>query len=464
MDLDGLLIARLQFAFTIAFHIIFPTFTIGLAAFIAFLEGVWLKTKDERYLMLARFWTKVFALSFAMGVVSGIVMSYQFGTNWSGYSEKLGNVLGPLIGYEVLTAFFLEATFLGVMLFGWKRVPPWLHFLSSVIVAVGTTISAFWILSANSWMQHPVGHRMVDGVALPVDWFTIIFNPTFPLRFAHMVIAAYLTTAFVVMAVGARYLRRGLHGHGGRVMLRAGLGMALVLAPLQLFIGDAHGLKTAEVQPAKVAAMEAHWDSSDAAPLVLFAWPDEQAEANRAAIEIPYIASLIITHELDGKFPGLKDFPREDRPPVKPVFFSFRVMVGIGLLMILLALWGGWRWWRGRLFEDGWFLRAIAWSWPGGFVAVLAGWVVAETGRQPWVATGILRTVDAASPVAAGAVLSSLLLFIAVYAIVFAAGIYYINRLLEKGPPVLEDGADETPLGTTLSSASSAARAATEEA
>ncbi|MEZ5464114.1 MAG: cytochrome ubiquinol oxidase subunit I [Lysobacteraceae bacterium] len=462
MDLDGLLIARLQFAFTIAFHIIFPTFTIGLAAFIAFLEGVWLKTGNERYLMLARFWTKVFALSFAMGVVSGIVMSYQFGTNWSGYSEKLGNVLGPLIGYEVLTAFFLEATFLGVMLFGWNRVPPWLHFMSSVIVAVGTTISAFWILSANSWMQHPVGFRLENGIAYPVDWLAIVFNPTFPLRFTHMVIASYLTTAFVVMAVGARYLRRGLHQHGGRVMLRTGLGMALLLAPLQLFIGDLHGLQAADVQPAKIAAVEAHWDSSEPAPLVLFAWPDEDAETNHASIEIPHLASLLITHDIDGTFSGLKDFAREDRPPVKPVFFSFRIMVGIGMLMILLALWGGWRWWRGRLFEKGWYLRLIAWSWPGGFIAVLAGWVVAETGRQPWVATGILRTVDAASPVAAGAVLSSLLLFIAVYAIVFAAGIYYINRLLEKGPPVLKADDPAAPVGTTMRAASEAARAATE--
>jgi len=437
MELDGVLLARIQFAFTIAFHIIFPAFTIGLAAFIAFLEALWLKSGDVRYHSLARFWTKVFAVSFAMGVVSGIVLSYQIGTNWSGFSRILGNVLGPLMSYEVLTAFFLEATFLGIMLFGWNRVPPWLHFTASVLVALGTALSAFWILSANSWMHSPAGYRIEAGVVYPVDWFAIVFNPTFPLRFAHMMVAAYLTTAFVVLAVGARYMRRGVHGHGAQLMLRAGLGMALLLAPLQLVIGDLHGLKTAEVQPAKVAAMEGHWDGSKPAPLILFAWPDVAGERNLMQIGIPNLASWIITHDPHGTFPGLKDFSRDLRPPVAPVFFSFRIMVGIGLLMIALALWGGWLWLRGRLLQSEGFLFVASWSWPLGFIAVISGWIVAEVGRQPWVATGLLRTADAVSPVAPGAVLSSLILFVVVYAIVFAFGSYYINRLLEKGLPKL---------------------------
>ncbi|HET6604797.1 MAG TPA: cytochrome ubiquinol oxidase subunit I [Xanthomonadaceae bacterium] len=447
MELDGLLLARLQFAFTIAFHIIFPTFTIGLSAFIAFLEARWLWTRQPSFHLAARFWTKVFAVSFAMGVVSGIAMSYQFGTNWSGFSRVLGNVLAPLIGYEVLTAFFLEATFLGVMLFGWNRVAPWLHFMATVIVAVGTSLSAFWILSANSWMHAPAGFRIHEGIVYPVDWWAIVFNPTFPLRLAHMLVAAYLTTAFVVLAVGARYLRRGVHVEAARTMIRAGLGAALVLAPAQLVIGDFHGLDALEYQPAKVAAMEAHWDSSGPGALVLFAWPDAAAETNRYELAIPKLASLILTHDLDGRFPGLTDFPREDRPPIAPVFFGFRIMVGIGLAMIVLSLWGGWLWLRGRVFESPAFLRVAALSWPAGFIAVLAGWVVAEVGRQPWVATGILRTADAASPIQPGNVAASLALFLVVYTIVFAAGIYYLNRLLEKGLPSADQlTGRETPL------------------
>ena len=318
MDLDPVLLARLQFAFTVTFHIIFPSFTIGLSAFIATLLVRWMLTGREHLHRLARFWTKIFAVSFAMGVVSGIVLSYQFGTNWSRFSVVAGNVVGPLIGYEVLTAFFLEATFLGVMLFGWRRVPPWLHVMSAIFVAVGTAISAFWILAANSWMQTPVGYELRAGVAYPLDWLAIIFNPSFPYRFAHMLTATYLTTSLVVLAVGARYLLAGRHPEESRTMMRMGIGMLALLGPLQLLIGDQHGLNTLEHQPIKIAAMEAHWDGSKPGALVLFAWPDEKAEMNRFEIAIPKAGSLILRHDPNGLFPGLKSVPPADRPPLHP--------------------------------------------------------------------------------------------------------------------------------------------------
>ncbi|HMJ27823.1 MAG TPA: cytochrome ubiquinol oxidase subunit I [Xanthobacteraceae bacterium] len=447
MDLDALLLSRLQFAFTIIFHIIFPTFTIGLSAYIATLCVMWMRTGKQHYRVLARFWTKIFAVSFAMGVVSGIVLSYQFGTNWSRYSAVLGNVVGPMIGYEVLVAFYLEATFLGVMLFGWNRVPPWLHTLSAVVVAVGTTFSAFTILSANSWMQTPVGYEMRDGVAFPLDWVAIVFNPSFPYRLAHMVNAAYLTTSFVVLAVGARYLLAGRHLEHGRTMLRMAVGFAAIVAPLQLFIGDQHGLNTLAHQPLKIAAIEAHWDGSVPGELVLFAWPDEAAETNRFAVTIPHGASLLLTHSWDGLFPGLKSVPPRDRPPVAPPFFAFRIMVGIGMFMILSALTGVWLWWRGLLFETRWYLWPAQYVWWMGFAAVISGWIVTETGRQPWVAYGILRTAEAVSPLAANTVATSLVLFVLVYGIVFAMGIYYINRLIARGPegPAVEPPSTGTP-------------------
>ena len=434
MDFDATFLARIQFAFTVSFHIIFPSFTIGLAAFIATLLVRWRLTGQEHLHRLARFWTKIFAVSFAMGVVSGIVLSYEFGTNWSGFSRIVGNVLGPLLGYEVLTAFFLEASFLGIMLFGWNRVSPNLHVTSAVLVAIGTSLSAFWILAANSWMQTPAGHEVRDGIAYPVSWLEIIFNPSFPYRFSHMFTAAYLTTSLVVAAVGARYLLAGRFVEESKTMLRMGIGMVAILAPLQLFIGDQHGLNTLQHQPAKVAAMEAHWDGNEPADLVLFAWPSESQEKNLFEISIPNFASVILTHTWDGRIKGLKDFAPQDRPPVKPVFFAFRVMVGLGLLMIAAGLIGAFLWWRGALFNTQWFLRPLSMSWPAGFIAILAGWWVTETGRQPWLATGIVRTADAASPVSAGAVLTTLVLFVIVYGIVFSMGIYYINRLIEKGP------------------------------
>jgi cytochrome d ubiquinol oxidase subunit I len=379
-------------------------------------------------------WTKVFAISFGMGVVSGIVLSYQFGTNWSRFSVVVGNVIGPLIGYEVLTAFFLEATFLGILLFGRDKVPRWLHVTSAILVAVGTSISAFWILSANSWMHTPTGHEMRNGIAFPVSWFEIIFNPSFPYRFAHMLNATYLTTSMVVLAVGARYLVEKRFVAEAKTMVRMGLGMVAIMAPLQLLIGDLHGLNTAEHQPAKLAAMEAHWDGSKPAPFVIFAWPDAETETNRFSLEIPKVGSLLIKHDPDGLFKGLKDFPRSERPSVVQVFFAFRIMVGIGLVLIAVGLIGAWLWWRGKVFDTRWYLRAVAPLWPAGFIAILAGWVVTETGRQPWIATGILRTADAASPISLSAVATSLIAFIVVYTVVFGMGIHYIRRLLLRGP------------------------------
>jgi cytochrome d ubiquinol oxidase subunit I len=462
MDFDPVFLARIQFAFTVTFHIIFPSFTIGLSAYIATLLVMWQRTGADRYHRLARFWTKIFAVSFAMGVVSGIVLSYQFGTNWSRFSLFAGNVIGPLIGYEVLTAFYLEATFLGVLLFGWRRVPPWLLTMSAIIVAIGTAISAFWILSANSWMQTPAGHEVRGGIAYPLDWIAVIFNPSFPYRFAHMMIAAYLTTALVVLAVGARYLLAGRTVEEARTMLRMAVAMMAVLAPLQLVVGDLHGLNTLQHQPIKVAAMEAHWETQKGAPLVLFAWPDETAESNRFEIAIPKAGSLILTRDPEGEVQGLKSVPPADRPPVVPVFFAFRIMVGIGLVLIAIGWIGAWLWWRGRLFEGRWFLRPVAHSWWLGFVAVICGWIVTESGRQPWLVSGLLRTADGISPVPAASVASTLVLFVLIYGVVFSMGIYYINRLIARGMEGLtvEPPHTGTPF-RPLSSAAEAAREAT---
>jgi len=442
MDFDPLVLARLQFAFTVMFHIIFPTFTIGLSAYIATLGVLWVRSGEERYHRLMRFWTRIFAVSFAMGVVSGIVMSYQFGLNWSRYSATVGNVVGPLIGYEVLMAFFLEATFLGVLLFGFNRVPPWLYALSAAIVALGTAMSAFWILAANSWMQTPAGYVMRDGVAYPTDWVAVIFNPSFPYRLAHMVNAAYLTTGFVVLAVGARLLLAGRHVTEARTMLRMAIGLTAILAPLQLVLGDLHGLNTLKYQPIKVAAMEAHWDGSKPGDFEIFAWPDEKTQRNLYSLSIPNASSLILTHKLNGLFKGLDSVARADRPPVPYVFFAFRAMVGLGLFMIAAALLGAFLWWCGSLFETRWYLKVMAQCWWVGFIAVLAGWVTTEVGRQPWVVEGILRTADASSPVPGESVALTLALFVIAYGVVFSFGIYYINRLIAggMGEPVGETG------------------------
>ena len=434
MDPHALLLARLQFAFTISFHIIFPAFSIGLSAFIATLLVLWRRTGLAHYHRLARFWTKIFAVSFAMGVVSGIPLSYEFGTNWSRFSVVVGNVLGPLIGYEVLTAFFLEASFLGVMLFGWRRVAPWLHVTAAILVALGTAISGFWILSANSWMHTPAGFEIRNGIAFPVDWVAVIFNPSFPFRFAHMMTAAYLTTSVVVLAAGARYLLAGKFEQEARTMLHMGIGMVAVLGPVQLLLGDMHGLNTLHHQPIKIAAIEAHWEDKGPADLVLFALPDEQHGRNRAEIAIPRLGSLILTHDWNGRFVGLNDVPRADRPPVTSVFFAFRLMVGIGVILITLGLTGAVLWWRRRLFGARWYLRLAQFAWPVGFIAILAGWLTTESGRQPYIAYGILRTDHASSPVAAATVATSLAAFVLVYTVVFSIGIYYIRRLIAKGP------------------------------
>jgi len=453
MEFDPVLLARLQFAFTIAFHIIFPSFTIGLSAYIATLHVTAWLTDQDRFLRIARFWTKIFAISFGMGVVSGVVISYELGTNWSRFSRIAGNVIGPLAGYEVLSAFFLEASFLAILLFGGKRVPRWLHVLSAVIVAVGTAISAFWILSANSWMHTPAGHEIRDGVAVPVNWWAIVFNPSFPYRLAHMLNASYLTAGFVVLAVSCRYLLRGDHVDEARTMLRMAIGLLVVLAPLQIFIGDQHGLNTLAHQPTKIAAMEAHWDSSKPGDFHIFAWPDAKAEKNHFEISIPHGSSLILTHEWNGRIPGLKDVPPGDRPPLVTVFFAFRIMIAIGFFLAAAAICGAFLWWRGKLFETRWYLLVMAQTWWMGFVAVIAGWVVTESGRQPWIVQGILRTADATSPVIGPAIAVTFALFFAVYGIIFSAGIYFINRLIVKGLDAATTDQPAVRLGGALAAA-----------
>ena len=432
-SLDPVLLARIQFGFTIAFHILFPAFTIGLAAWLAVLELLWWLRDSAIHGEISRLWTKVFAISFGMGVVSGIVLSYQFGTNWSVLSDRAGNILGPLLSYEVLTAFFLEATFIGVMLFGRDRVSRPVHVLSACMVALGTLISAFWILAANSWMQTPQGHELRGDIFYPVDWAAIVFNPSFPYRFLHMVAAAFLTTALAVAGVGAWYLLAQRRADHGRIMVGMALSIIVWLAPLQAVIGDLHGLNVGEHQPAKLAAIEAHWETQRGAPLILFAWPDMAEERNHAEVAIPRLGSLILTHRWDGEITGLKAFAPEDRPSVPIVFWSFRLMVGLGILMIVIAAASIWLYFRGRLFDSRWFLRLLVLSAPAGFVAVLAGWVTAEVGRQPWVVYGLLRTADAASPVPGGSIAVSLALFVLVYGVVFGAGLYYIAKVVRDG-------------------------------
>ena len=438
-EFDPLLLSRIQFAFTVSFHILFPAFTIGLAAWLVVLETLYLKTGRAIYMETAQHWTKIFAVSFGMGVVSGVVLSYEFGTNWSELSRRGGNVIGPLMSYEVLTAFFLEAGFLGIMLFGRGRVPKWVHFFATCMVALGTVISAFWILSANSFMQTPAGHSIAeDGVLHVEDWWQVIFNPSFPYRFAHMVAACYLTTAFVVAGIGAWYILRERSVPHGRIMVGMALSLLVWLAPLQLVIGDWHGLNTREHQPAKVAAIEAHWETMRRAPLILFAIPDTKEEKNHYELAIPALGSLILGHEWDAEIQGLKAFPPNERPnPIIP-FFAFRIMVGIGMIMIAVGFTGAVLWLIGGLYTTRWFLRILVWVSPLGFVAVLSGWFVTEVGRQPWTVYGILRTADAVSPVSGGSVFFSLILFVIVYGIVFGAGLYYIAKLVQRGP-------DETP-------------------
>ncbi len=438
--LEALDLARIQFAFTISFHIIFPAITIGLASFLAVLEGLWLKTKQEVYRDLYHYWLKIFAVNFGMGVVSGIVMAYQFGTNWSGFSEFAGSVTGPLLAYEVLTAFFLEAGFLGVMLFGWNRVGPGLHFFSTLMVAIGTLISTFWILSSNSWMHTPQGYEIINDVVVPVDWFAIVFNPSFPYRLLHMATAAYLATAFFVGAAAAWHLLRGRNTPPVRKMLSMAMWMALIVAPIQAVIGDFHGLNTLEHQPAKIAAMEGHWENTpgEATPLILFGWPDMEREETRFKVEIPYLGSLILQHSLTEQVPALKEFAPEDRPNSTIVFWTFRIMVAIGLLMILCGLWSLILRLRGKLFTSRPFLTFAMWMGPSGVIAILAGWFTTEIGRQPWVIYNVMRTADAVTPHSATQLSVTLAMFVIIYMAVFGVGFAYVMRLVRKGPVVHE--------------------------
>jgi len=437
---DALLLARIQFAANMTFHILFPTISIALGWTLLFFRTRWLRTRDLAWLTAYRFWTKVFALTFALGVVSGITMSFQFGTNWPGYMEKVGNIAGPLLGYEVLTAFFLEATFLGVMLFGHGKVSERVHLLATFLVAFGTTMSAFWILSLDSWMQTPAGHEIIDGEFHVVSWFDVVFNPSFPYRLAHMLLASALTVAFLMAGVSAWQLLRKVANGSTAKVLRTGLTMGAVLIPLQIFVGDLHGLNTLEHQPQKVAAMEGVWETERGAPLLLFAWPDEKTRSNHFEIGVPKVASLILTHELDGEIKGLNEFIGA-HPPVAPVFFGFRIMVGTGMLMLASSWFGLWLYRR-----RGWVAtalpRPLLWLLTGmvfsGWVATVAGWYVTEIGRQPYIVFGLLKTADVASNVPAPTIALSLALYLTVYLALIVSYIGVVKYMAEKHIDAIE--------------------------
>jgi cytochrome d ubiquinol oxidase subunit I len=439
MALDPLLLSRLQWAWVIAWHILLPAFTVGLGSYIAVLEGLYFFTGREIWFRISGFWIKIFAVSFGMGVVSGIIMPFQFGTNWSRFTDATADVLSPLLAYEGLMAFFLEASFLGVLLFGRRLVPAWAHFFAALMVAFGTLFSSFWILATNSWMQTPQGYKIVDGRFEPVDWLAIIFNPSFPYRLLHNVTGFYITTAFVVMGVAAWLLRRGRAAGDARMMIRMALDLLIIIVPLQIFLGDQHGLNTLEHQPAKLAAIEGRYDTAQPTPLTLFGIPDDAAAEMRYAIEIPDLGSLILTHSWTGVIKGLKEWPADQRPPVGPPFFAFRAMVGLGGLMLLVVVVGQILQLRGRLWQSRWFLLLCTIVAPAGFLAVLAGWITSEVGRQPWTVYGLLRTADSVSPSLTGTdVAISLALYIIVYLIMFPTGIAFMAGLVRRGP----EGAD----------------------
>ncbi|GAB2713508.1 cytochrome ubiquinol oxidase subunit I [Halomonas garicola] len=445
MELDPLLLSRLQFAFVVLFHAIFPVFTIGLASYIALLHGLFYKTKNPAWDRLALFWTRVFAVVFGMGVVSGIVMSFQFGTNWSNFSQATSNFLGPVLSYEVLTAFFLEAGFLGVLLFGRDKVPEGAHLFAALMVALGTFISSFWILSANSWMQTPVGYELIDGRFHITSWTEAIFNPSFRYRFAHMVMASFLTGGFVVAGVSAWFLLRKRDVEANKKALSMCLWMLLILTPAQAVVGDFHGLNTLEHQPTKVAAMEGNWETDSGVPLLLFALPDKGAQTNHLEIAVPRLASLILTHDLDGTVPGLEDVSAEEQPPVFIVFWSFRIMVGLGLAMIAVALAGLVLRRGGRVYRHPLYLKTLVGMIGAPFVAVLAGWVVTESGRSPWLVYGVMTHAEGLTPSLTGAMaLFTLIGYMAVYAVVFMVGIYYLTRVISNGmlpePDEINDG------------------------
>jgi cytochrome d ubiquinol oxidase subunit I len=434
MTLDPLMLSRLQFAWVVAWHILLPALTIGLASYIALLEGIWFVTGKEIWFRISGFWTRIFAVAFGMGVVSGVVMPFQFGTNWSRFSDATANIISPMLAYEGLTAFTLEAGFLGVLLFGRKLVPPWAHFASALMVAGGTLLSTFWILVTNSWMQTPGGYRLKDGIFFPTSWWDIIFTASFPYRFMHTVAAFYVTTGFVVMGVAAYMLRRKKSAAEAKVMLSITLWLLTLMVPLQILLGDMQGLNTLQHQPAKLAAIEAHWNRETRAPLTLFAIPDQKAETNHYVIEVPLLGSLILTHDVNGAVPGLKDYPPRDRAPVAIPFFAFRIMVGVGLLMLALVAVGLWLRLRGRLYDRDWFLRALMIASPLGFIAVVAGWTTTEVGRQPWTVYGVMRTAASVTPSLTGIdVLISLIGYVAVYAIMFPAGLWMVARIVRGG-------------------------------
>ncbi len=446
--MEPIVLARIQFAANISFHILFPTITIALGWVLLYFKLRYARSRDMAWMDAYRFWTKVFALSFAMGVVSGITMSFQFGTNWPGYMEKVGNVAGPLLAYEILTAFFLEAVFLGIMLFGFRRVPGWVHTLATCLVAGGTTLSAFWIIALNSWMQTPAGYEIRDGIVHATDWWAIVFNPSMPYRVTHMLLASGLTVSFLVAGLSAYRWLRGDRADGVRRALGTAVPLAAILIPIQIFVGDQHGLNTLEHQPAKIAAMEANWETGPNVPLILFAWPDEKNRTNHFEIAIPDGASLILRHSADGVVPGLNDF-EGGHPPVAPLFWGFRVMVGMGVLMLIVSWWGTARLWR-RKDASPWLARALVAMTFSGWIATLAGWYVTEIGRQPWLVTGVLKTADAASATPAPMILTTLLMYLATYAVLLVAYItvlFYLARIGAKPTGEPEEGAIQTTLG-----------------
>ena len=457
MEIDPVILSRLQFAWLIGWHILMPAFTVGMASYIAILEGLHLATGRGVYLRISMFWIRIFSVAFGVGVVSGVIMPFQFGTNWSRFADATSNVLGPLFAYEGITAFFLEAAFLGVLLFGRQLVPPGAHFVAALMVALGTLFSSFWILAANSWMQTPAGYEIIDGRFFPKDWLEIVFSPSFPYRLAHTVVGFFVTTGFVVVGVAAYLIRKGRSVAEGRVMLSMTFWLLTGLVPLQILLGDQHGLNTLEHQPAKLAAIEARWDTERRVPLTLFAIPDPASESNRFSIDVPLLGSLILTHSLDGEVKGLKDFKPEDRPPVAIPFFAFRLMVGIGLVMLALVAASWWLRYRGTLFDNALFLRTCVGVGPLGFVAVLAGWTTTEVGRQPWTVYGLMRTADSVPPsLTTGDVLASLAAYMAVYLLIFPTGFYVMARLIRNGPAVaavaasIEGGRPSAPVEVEL--------------
>ena len=459
MTLDPVLLSRLQWAWVISWHILLPAFTVGLASYIAVLEGLAFFTGRDIWLRISAFWTRIFAVSFGMGVVSGIVMPFQFGTNWSGFTDATADVLSPLMAYEGLMAFFLEASFLGVLLFGRRLVPAWAHFFAGLMVAFGTLLSSFWILSTNSWMQTPQGYKLVDGRFEPVDWLAIVFNPSFPYRLLHTVTGFYITTAFVVMGVGAWLLRRERAADDARMMIRMALDLLIIIVPLQMFIGDQHGLNTLEYQPAKVAAIEGRYDTVAPVPLTLFGIPDDANATMHDDVEIPELGSLILTHSWNGQIKGLKEWPPDQRPPVGPPFFAFRIMVGVAFIMFFVVVAGQILRMRNQLWQSARFLWLLQYAAPLGFIAVLCGWIVTEVGRQPWTVYGLLRTADSVSPSLTGMdVLISFACYVAVYLIMYPTGIGFMAALVRRGPQA-PDVAQPVASGRPSQPFESAARA-----